>query len=119
MLIYEGDYRNGQEIPDSDAVSACLDRRYAAFGKATDNEQNVDAAQRNEWEATCKEEQHESNTTPVVTSASAAPAESESLDRCVSSWTAAYRHENGADAMVTTNQLSEWNSWCKTGKRPR
>ncbi|WP_175867937.1 toxin-antitoxin system YwqK family antitoxin [Burkholderia diffusa] len=116
-LIYEKDYQNGQEAPDSDAVTACLDRRYTAFGKAADNEQNVDAAQRNEWEAACKEEQRESST-PATNSASTAPAESGSLDRCVSSWTAAYRHENGADAMVTTDQLGEWNSWCKAGKEP-
>ncbi|WP_186016344.1 toxin-antitoxin system YwqK family antitoxin [Burkholderia gladioli] len=117
-LIYEKDYRNGREIPDSDAVSACLDRRYAAFGKATDNEQNVDAAQRNEWEAACKEEQHESNTTLAATSASAAAAESGSLDRCVASWTAAYLRENGADAVVKTDQIGEWKSWCKAGKWP-
>lgn len=117
-LIYERDYRNGQEIPDSDAVNACLDRRYAAFGKATNNEQNVDAVQRNEWEAACKGERHESNTTPVATSASAAPAESGGLDRCVSSWTMAYHRENGADAIVTTDQLGEWQLWCKAGKQP-
>ncbi|CPH74149.1 toxin-antitoxin system YwqK family antitoxin [Burkholderia pseudomallei] len=116
-LIYEKDYQNGQEAPDSDAVTACLDRRYTAFDKATDNEQNVDAAQRNEWEAACKEEQRESSI-PATNSASATPAESGSLDRCVSSWTAAYRRENGADAMVTTDQLGEWNSWCRAGKQP-
>ncbi len=117
-LIYERDYRNGQEIPDSDAVNACLDRRYAAFGKATDNGQNIDAARRNEWEAACKEERQKSNITPVATSASAVPAESGSLDSCVSSWTAAYHRENGADAMATNDQLGEWRSWCKGGKRP-
>lgn len=116
-LIYEKDYQNGQEVADSDAVNACLDRRYTAFGKATDNEQNVDAAQRNEWEAACKEEQRVSNM-PAMLPSSAAPAESGDTDSCVSNWTTAYRRENGNDAMVTADQMGEWQSWCKAGKRP-
>ncbi|WP_186060973.1 toxin-antitoxin system YwqK family antitoxin [Burkholderia gladioli] len=116
-LIYEKDYQNGQEVLDSNSVSACLDRRYTVFDKATDNEQNVDTAQRNEWEAACKEEQRVSNV-PATSSASAVHAESGALDSCVSSWTAAYHRENGVDAMVTADQLGEWKSWCKAGKQP-
>lgn len=37
---------------------------------------------------------------------------------CVGKWISAYRQENGADALVRTPQLEEWESWCKEGKRP-
>lgn len=116
-LIYEKDYQNGKEVSDSDAINACLDHRYTAFGKATGNEENVDAAQQDEWEAACKEEQRVSNV-HATSLASAAPAESGTSDSCVSNWTAAYRRENGVDAMVTADQLGEWKLWCKAGKQP-
>lgn len=116
-LIYEKDYQNGQEVPDSDAVNTCLDHRYTAFGKTTGDEENVDAAERNEWEAACKEEQRVSNL-PAAAPAPAAPTESQGVDSCVSKWTTAYRRENGADAIVSTDQLQEWQIWCKAGKQP-
>lgn len=37
---------------------------------------------------------------------------------CVPLWIAAYRKENGNDAIVTADQLSEWGSWCKDGRKP-
>lgn len=49
----------------------------------------------------------------------AAPALTpEQLNACVDIWTAAYQKENGQDAMVTMDQLGEWEGWCKEGKRP-
>ncbi|WP_369053188.1 toxin-antitoxin system YwqK family antitoxin [Burkholderia gladioli] len=116
-LIYERDYRNGLEIQDSEAVTACLDQKYEASAKSNSDEENVDAALHNEWEATCKEEQHSTNST-VVPSAASASTPSRDADTCVSNWTAAYRRENGADAMVTADQLGEWKLWCKAGKQP-
>jgi antitoxin component YwqK of YwqJK toxin-antitoxin module len=38
------------------------------------------------------------------------------LDACVGGWTTAYHKEAGADAMVTTDQLDEWQEWCRQGK---
>ncbi|MFL9951934.1 toxin-antitoxin system YwqK family antitoxin [Paraburkholderia nemoris] len=116
-LTYEKDYRNGQEVPDSDAVNACLDRRFTAFGNSTGNGENVNAAERDEWEAACKEEQRVSilsTTSPDQ----AAPAESLGVDSCVSNWTTAYRRENGDDSIVTADQLAEWQARCKEGKQP-
>ncbi|MCM2481710.1 toxin-antitoxin system YwqK family antitoxin [Burkholderia glumae] len=116
-LVYERDYRNGLEIPDSEAVTACLNQKYEAFAKTNAGGENVDAALHNEWEATCKEEQHSTNRT-VVPSAASAIAPSHDADACVSNWTAAYHRENSADAMVTADQFGEWQSWCRSGKRP-
>ncbi len=39
-----------------------------------------------------------------------------SLTGCVDGWTAAFRKENGEEAMVTMDQLGEWEAWCKEGK---
>lgn len=38
---------------------------------------------------------------------------------CVDGWTAAFRKENGDDAMVTMDQLGEWEDWCRQGKVAR
>lgn len=116
-LVYERDYRNGLETPDSEAVTACLNRKYEAFAKTNADGENVDAALHNEWEATCKEEQHLTNST-VVPSAASAIAPSHGADACVSNWTAAYHRENSGDAMVTADQLGEWKSLCEAGKQP-
>jgi len=45
-------------------------------------------------------------------------AGSPSLETCVSLWTSAYRKEVGEDAVITADQLGEWNIWCNEGKRP-
>lgn len=42
----------------------------------------------------------------------------EQLNSCVEAWTAAFQKENGKDAMVTMDQLGEWEAWCKKGKHP-
>lgn len=51
--------------------------------------------------------------------ASAAPLSSAALDDCVDGWTAAFRRENGQDAMVKYDQLEEWKDWCQQGKIAR
>lgn len=37
---------------------------------------------------------------------------------CVDLWGDAYRREHGDDAMVTADQVGEWETWCKEGKNP-
>jgi uncharacterized protein YecT (DUF1311 family) len=39
-------------------------------------------------------------------------------DQCLDAWVQAYRQEEGEDAMVTADQSSEWEDWCRQGKRP-
>jgi len=39
-------------------------------------------------------------------------------EQCQNDWIKAYREEAGADAMVGSAQLSEWEAWCIKGKRP-
>ncbi|MCG9055158.1 hypothetical protein LH442_03985 [Laribacter hongkongensis] len=40
------------------------------------------------------------------------------VDACVENWIAAFRKEAGEGAAVMHDQLSEWESWCKSGKHP-
>lgn len=116
-LVFEKDYRDGQEIPSSPAINECLDRRYTEFRSAGDPRENVDGGQRNQWEAECKEELG-ANAGPAVRTESTTTAGSSDNDICVSIWTAAFHRENGDDALVMADQLNEWQSWCKAGKRP-
>ncbi|QUN44431.1 hypothetical protein KEH56_35140 [Burkholderia cenocepacia] len=116
-LVYEKDYQNGQESLPAPAVTACLDRRYTTFYRSGDLRENVNSEQRNQWEAECKEESGASASS-TRRSESAATTSSSDSDMCVSIWTAAFHRENGDDAIVTTDQLNEWQSWCKKGKRP-
>jgi len=46
---------------------------------------------------------------------SAQPAKA---DQCLAAWVNAYRQEEGKDAMVTADQSSEWEDWCRAGKLP-
>ncbi|WCW56780.1 hypothetical protein KK193_11570 [Pseudomonas aeruginosa] len=39
-------------------------------------------------------------------------------ESCHNAWITAYRNEIGDDAVVTSEQLSEWDDWCKEGKLP-
>jgi antitoxin component YwqK of YwqJK toxin-antitoxin module len=37
---------------------------------------------------------------------------------CVDNWMTAFRKENGEDSMISMDQMSEWENWCKQGKSP-
>lgn len=39
-------------------------------------------------------------------------------NQCVDDWINAFRQDQGADAIVSHDQLAEWESWCKSGKHP-
>lgn len=52
------------------------------------------------------------------TEVTAAPIGGGSLNQCVDDWVTAFRKEQGADAVVSHDQLTEWESWCKQGKLP-
>lgn len=48
-----------------------------------------------------------------------APSEANAVSGdCAEAWTAAFRKEQGEDAIVTVDQLGEWRAWCDSGKRP-
>ncbi len=138
-LVYEKEYQNGQPV-DNEAVAACVNQRDLQH----QSQEGEDiTALLNEWEAQCREEPHAAfSAAPGAAAASSATAGSGStdaeiadairaaakgaasasagrsapVDACVDQWTAAFHRENGDDAVVTADQVGEWQSWCKAGK---
>jgi uncharacterized protein YecT (DUF1311 family) len=49
---------------------------------------------------------------------SAAQAVPVPVASCEDQWIVAFRKEVGEDAMISADQLSEWEGWCKEGKKP-
>jgi len=39
-------------------------------------------------------------------------------DNCLEAWISAFREEVGEDALIVSEQLSEWESWCSEGRLP-
>jgi len=39
-------------------------------------------------------------------------------EACSSKWVDAFHKENGEDAMITSDQMDEWDQWCAKGKHP-
>lgn len=39
------------------------------------------------------------------------------VDACVNDWTKAHRRDVGEDAVISMDQVSEWQDWCRQGKR--
>lgn len=76
--------------------------------------------QAHQWEATCRQQAGQSQTaaTPAPPSSMNTQDRPSDIDACVSDWITAYRRESGADATVSNDQLGEWGTWCKQGKRP-
>lgn len=50
---------------------------------------------------------------PASASVKATPDEA-----CSSKWLDAFHKENGEDAMITSDQLDEWDQWCAQGRLP-
>lgn len=55
---------------------------------------------------------------PYGTADSSKATQVSGTNDCVSAWTSAYRKEVGEDALVRSDQLGEWEEWCKQGKKP-
>lgn len=140
-LVYEKEYQNGQPVRN-DAVTACVNQRDLQH-RSQEGEDIT--ALLNGWEAQCREGLHgASSAAPGAAASSSAttgsgstdaeigdairaaakgsaptsPVRSATVDACVDQWTAAFHRENGDDAMVTADQIGEWQSWCRSGKRP-
>jgi len=54
---------------------------------------------------------------PAKVSTSPSSADSD-VDQCVDGWGKAYRKDAGEEALIINDQLEEWESWCKQGRRP-
>ncbi|MQT92640.1 hypothetical protein [Pseudomonas helleri] len=55
---------------------------------------------------------------PAMQKASTNSSNKANIDSCVDQWGAAFHKENGEDAMVISDMIDEWETWCKAGKGP-
>lgn len=61
---------------------------------------------------------YSSSAQPLETHTIATSITPSSSETCVDGWITAYRNEAGKEAMVVSEQLQEWESWCNEGKTP-
>ncbi|RDU94943.1 toxin-antitoxin system YwqK family antitoxin [Trinickia dinghuensis] len=117
-LIADKTYSNGVEVgADGSDVGSCVNEWEDAYRAVPSHPAFPAPELTQKWEASCRAGKHPSAPDAEMPSP-AVSIEKPTSDGCVKAWTAAYRHENGDDAVVTTDQLGEWKSWCKVGKEP-
>ncbi|MEW6343166.1 MAG: hypothetical protein AB1704_21105 [Pseudomonadota bacterium] len=117
-LIADKSYSNGVEVSaDGSDVGSCVNEWDDAYRAVPGRPSFPPAELRQQWEVSCRAGKHPSDPDPVVPGRTVS-SEPPGSNACVDAWTAAYRRENGEDAIVTVGQLGEWQSWCKEGKLP-
>ncbi|QTB80644.1 hypothetical protein J3L14_07145 [Burkholderia pseudomallei] len=117
-LITDKTYSNGVEVgSDGSDFGVCMNEWDDVYRAAPGHRAFPAAELRRQWETACRAGTHPSasGSTPTAKTGSLTPPDP---DVCVDGWTAAFHRENGDDAIVTADQLGEWRSWCKEGKRP-
>lgn len=62
-LIYQREYQDGEQMRPDDAVTECTNNRAEAYERATG--QHEDPAQRDEWDASCREQRRLASSTAV------------------------------------------------------
>ena len=117
-LIADKAFSNGVEVgADRSDVGACVNEWDNAYRAVPGRPAFPPAELQSQWKALCRAGTHPSASDSGIPGA-ALSSEKHAPGGCVEAWTAAYRLENGADAMVTDDRIGEWNSWCKVGKWP-
>lgn len=115
-LIADKTYSNGAEVgSDGSDVGLCVNEWDDAYRAVPGRSAFPPTELEQQWKESCRAGRHPS-VTVTAASGSAVSGERPAPDGCVEGWTAAYRHENGDGAVVTADQLGEWQSWCKEGK---
>ncbi|WP_230954819.1 toxin-antitoxin system YwqK family antitoxin [Burkholderia gladioli] len=117
-LIADKTYSSGVEVgADGSDVGACVNEWDDAYRVVPGRPAFPPAELQLQWKISCRAGKHPSASDSGLPGA-AVSGEKPAPDSCVEAWTAAYRHENGVDAIVTADQLGEWQSRCKAAKRP-
>lgn len=117
-LIADKTYSDGVEVgANGSDVGACVNEWDDAYRAVPGRPAFPAAELKQEWEASCREGKHPLSSDSEL-SGRAASGGQPALNGCVDAWTAAYQRERGGDAIVTVDQLGEWRSWCKAGRRP-
>jgi hypothetical protein len=86
--------------------------------RASKNLPKGDEALYTAWRQACKQGTRWNSPGAELVKAAPSPASAASTGQCVDQWTAAHRKEVGSDAMISGQQLDEWEQWCVEGKKP-
>ena len=89
-----------------------------ALVRASRNQLKGDEALYSAWRQACKQGTRWNSPGAELVKAVPSPASAASTSQCVDQWTAAHRKEVGSDAMISGQQLDEWEQWCVEGKKP-
>lgn len=117
-LIADKTYSNGVEVgANGSDVGACVNEWDDAYRAVPGRPAFPAPELKQQWEASCRAGEHPP-APDSETPSSPVSHEQPLPSSCVDAWASAYRHEDGDDAIVTTDQLGEWGAWCKAGKRP-
>lgn len=117
-LIADKIYANGVEVgADGSDVGACVNEWDDAYRAVPGRRAFPTAELKQDWEASCRAGKHPSTSDYDLSGRTASDGQP-APNGCVDARTAAYRRERGDDAIVTVDQIGEWQSLCKEGKRP-
>jgi hypothetical protein len=117
-LTADKTYSNGVEVgADGSDVSSCMNEWDDAYRAVPGRPAFPPTELKQQWQASCREGKHPSTSSADLSSRTIAGGQP-APNSCIDAWTAAYRRERGDEAIVTVDQLGEWQSWCKAGKRP-
>ncbi|HIE1653690.1 TPA: toxin-antitoxin system YwqK family antitoxin [Burkholderia cenocepacia] len=117
-LITDKTFSDGVEVgADGSDFGACMNEWSDAYRDAPDHRSFPSSELHQRWERSCRAGAHPAKPGSTQTAESGSHTPSD-LNRCIDVWNAAFRRENGGDSIVTADQLDEWRSWCKAGKRP-
>lgn len=118
-LVVDKTYSDGVQVgADGSNLGACINDWDNAYRALPGHRAFPPPELRQQWEASCQTGKHPSTSNLPQSGLTVVSSTQSNPDGCIDAWTVAYRHENGDDAIVTADQLDEWRSWCKEGKRP-
>jgi hypothetical protein len=117
-LVADKTYSDGVEVgADGSDVGPCIDEWDDAYRTAPSRPAFPPAELERQWNASCRAGKRPSASDSGLPSRTISSGQAAS-NGCIDAWTAKYRRENGDNVIVTADQLGEWQSWCKEGKRP-
>lgn len=117
-LTADKTYSNGVEVgADGSDVSSCMNEWDDAYRAVSGRPAFPPTELKQQWQASCREGKHPSTSSADLSNRTI-PGGQPAPNSCVDAWTAAYRRERGDEAIVTVDQLGEWQSWCNAGRQP-
>ncbi|CAJ3526657.1 toxin-antitoxin system YwqK family antitoxin [Burkholderia pseudomallei] len=107
-VLADKTYSNGMEVgSDGSDFGSCLNEWDDAYRATPGHRAFPPTELEQQWKTSCRAGRHPSGPNSDL------PNSTASASSCVDARIAAYRRENGDDALVTTDQLGEWEAGCR------